>query len=51
MRSPLQPGAVGAVDLSAPPAWCPGMERRAHRLWVEDGAYAERRYALCTGNV
>ncbi|MDD9987169.1 MAG: DUF5914 domain-containing protein [Spirochaetaceae bacterium] len=28
-----------------------GMERRAHRLWVEDAAYAERRYALCTGNV
>ncbi len=28
-----------------------GMERRAHRLWVEDAAYAERRYALRTGNV
>lgn len=28
-----------------------GMQRRAHRLWVEDAAYAERRYALRTGAV
>ncbi len=24
----------------------PAMEKRAKRLWVEDGAYAERRYEL-----
>ena len=27
----------------------PFMRKKAHRLWVEDAAYAERRYALRTG--
>lgn len=28
-----------------------GIRRRAHRLWVEDAAYAERRYSLRSGKV
>ncbi|HJK89170.1 MAG TPA: DUF5914 domain-containing protein [Polyangiaceae bacterium LLY-WYZ-15_(1-7)] len=40
-----------ALARRAAPLLRPFIERRARRLWVEDAAYAERRYALRTGEV